>query len=88
MDGLLLIWNPETAALTSRIEAHNKHINAISWIPMHVDPDCQRIATASKDKSVKVWNVVSKICLLRMTTHTASVTKVLWGGEGYIYTAS
>jgi ribosome assembly protein 4 len=55
---------------------------------MHVDPECTRIATSSKDKTVKIWNVLSKQMLLTFRTHTASVTRVIWGGEGYIYTAS
>ena len=88
MDGKLIIWNPETSEMIKKFDAHNKHINALAWVPMHVDETCSRIATASKDKTVKIWSVVSKSLLFTLTTHTASVTKVLWGGEGYIYTAS
>jgi len=88
MDGKLIIWNPETSDMIKKFDAHNKHINALAWIPMHVDAACARIATASKDKTVRVFDVVRKVLLFTLTTHTASVTKVLWGGEGYIYTAS
>lgn len=88
MDGALMIWDPETSDLVKKFDAHNKHINALAWVPMHVDATCSRIASAGKDKTVKVWDIPRKCLVYTFTTHTASVTKVLWGGEGYIYTAS
>ena len=35
-----------------------------------------------------MWDTNAGACLKIFTCHTASVTKVLWGGEGQIYTAS
>lgn len=47
-----------------------------------------RIASSSKDATVRIWN--SKLRKLEFTlgSHTASVNVVRWGGEGVIYTAS
>lgn len=46
------------------------------------------MASSSKDQSIRVWDVNNSTCLKIFTSHTASVTKVLWGGEGLIYSAS
>ena len=46
------------------------------------------MASSSKDMSTRIWDTISQTCLKVLSCHTASVTKVLWGGEGMIYTAS
>ena len=46
------------------------------------------LASSSKDNSMRIWDAKSSNCLMVMTGHTASVTKVLWGGENLLYTAS
>ena len=38
--------------------------------------------------STRIWDANSQTCLRVLGCHTASVTKVLWGGEGMLYTAS
>lgn len=46
------------------------------------------MASSSKDCTTRIWDTVSQTCLKIFSCHTASVTKVLWGGEGIVYTAS
>jgi len=46
------------------------------------------MASSSKDQSVRIWDTNNCTCVKIFTSHTASVTKVLWGGEGLIYSAS
>ena len=46
------------------------------------------LASSSKDTMTRIWDANSQTCLKILSGHTASVTKVLWGGEGMIYTAS
>ncbi len=46
------------------------------------------MASSSKDKTTKIWDTKSQTCLLTLHCHTESVQKVLWGGEGMLYTAS
>lgn len=47
-----------------------------------------RIASSSKDGSVRVWNAKLRKLEFSLGGHTASVNVVRWGGEGVIYTAS
>jgi WD40 repeat protein len=47
-----------------------------------------RLASSSKDATVRVWNAKSRKLEFTLGSHTASVNVVRWGGEGVIYTAS
>ena len=46
------------------------------------------MASSSKDNMTRIWDTRSFTCIRILTCHTASVTKVLWGGESIVYTAS
>ena len=37
---------------------------------------------------MKIWSTFGQSCLYTLSSHTASVMKVLWGGEDLIYSAS
>jgi len=50
--------------------------------------DERLMASSSKDMQTRIWDTRSQTCLKILSCHTASVTKVLWGGEGMLYTAS
>ena len=43
---------------------------------------CRRFVSGSKDGDVRVWDVVTSSCIRTLTSHTASVTSVRWGGSG------
>ena len=55
---------------------------------MHLNKDCNRFASASKDGTVRVWDSRLRKTLFTLASHTAPVTCVKWGGGGWIYTAS
>jgi len=89
VDGILNIWNPENGkAICKNIKAHSKWITSISWKPLHLDEDCQTIATTSKDGFLKIWNIANSSCILNVHAHESSITKSIWSGNDYIYTAS
>jgi ribosome assembly protein 4 len=46
------------------------------------------LASSSKDKTVRIWHAVTNRCMYALNHHTECVTKVLWGGEGFIYSSS
>jgi len=89
VDGVLNIWDPETGKpLCRNIKAHAKWITSISWKPLHLDEFCSMLATTSKDGSLKIWNISNSACILHVHAHEGSITKSLWSGNDYIYTAS
>ncbi len=71
--------------LTARArQGHTKWITSLVWEPIHLleaGQDVRRLATASKDASVRVWDAAANKVLVILTGHTASVTNVRWGGQ-------
>jgi len=89
LDATLQLWDPVNGkANGSPMKLHTKWITSIVWEPFHLNPKCNRFASASKDGSVRIWNSDTKRCELSLSHHTDVVTCVKWGGEGLIYTAS
>jgi len=89
MDGDIYVWNPLTGAkVGAGFKGHKKFITAIAWEPFHKNPKSSRFASASKDGTVKIWDIELGRVLRGLSGHTASVTCVRWGGMGLIYTGS
>jgi ribosome assembly protein 4 len=72
-----------------KAKAHNQYISSLAWEPLHLNHGRgERIVTASKDGTCKIWNVRARQSLITLSGHTDAVEAVKWGGEGFIYTAS
>ncbi|KAJ8880372.1 hypothetical protein PR048_016841 [Dryococelus australis] len=88
-NGAVLVWDPHTGKQLGReLKAHKQWVTALAWEPYHSNPECRRLASASKDCDVRVWDVVLGHTLFTLAGHTASVTALKWGGSGLIYTGS
>lgn len=85
-----MVWSPKEGKLLRELKGHHKWVTAISWEPLHRSENGrgERLASASKDCSVRIWNARTGTCELILTTHTAAVTCVRWGGEGFLYSSS
>lgn len=94
MDNTVRLWDAQTGKpLGNAMKGHSKWVTSLSWEP-YWKPDDQnearrpRIASSSKDATVRIWNAGSKQTDMVLSGHKDSVTCVKWGGMGYIYTAS
>ncbi|OMJ25825.1 Notchless protein-like protein, partial [Smittium culicis] len=52
------------------------------------NPKANRLASSSKDGTVRVWDTTLRTCLFSVGGHTSAVTCVCWGGDGILYTSS
>merc|ERR1740123_3012369 len=84
--GQLILWSAKTGKHTWKRQAHKKWITGIAWEPMHKNPQCNRLVTASKDGLLKIWNISSRTSKT-LTGHQDTVQCVRWGREGFIYSA-
>lgn len=83
------MWYADTGKKCSKpLTGHKKYITALSWEPFHLNPKCVRLASCSKDETIKVWNVVTSKCEFTLSGHTKGVTCVRWNGDGCIYSCS
>eukprot|EP00088_Acartia_fossae_P069084 TRINITY_DN8923_c0_g2_i6.p1 TRINITY_DN8923_c0_g2~~TRINITY_DN8923_c0_g2_i6.p1 ORF type:complete len:501 (-),score=73.96 TRINITY_DN8923_c0_g2_i6:38-1513(-) len=89
--GNIICWDPITGKQKGKtMTGHKQWITCLSWEPLHLAPGgvCRRLVSASKDGDVRIWDVVTGQCARNLTSHTASVTSVRWGGSGLVYSAS
>ena len=87
--GEIRLWNPEDGSQRgSAMKGHTKWITSLAFEPIHVHGETLRLASSSKDHTVKVWNVINGNCETTISGHLDSVECVKWGGTGLIYTCS
>ena len=89
MDNNVLLWDVETGKQKGLpLKGHKNFITSLAWEPMISATSDRRLASSSKDCMVRIWSACNNSCIRSLTSHTGSITKVLWGGEGLIYSAS
>lgn len=87
--GVLIVWDPLTGQSVGKsIKAHKQWITSLAFEPMHLNIDCDRLATCGKDSSIKIWNVRTQSSVRTLSGHTDSVESIKWGGDGLLYSAS
>lgn len=90
MDNTVRLWNPKTGeALGGPMKGHTKWVTSLSWEPYHLqEPGRPRLASSSKDATVRIWDAVARKADIVLSGHKGTVSCVKWGGMGLIYTAS
>jgi len=87
--GEIRLWDPATGKQAgSVLRGHKKWVTAMSWEPLHRNPACERLVSASKDCTIKIFNARTGSCEVSMSGHSDSVESVKWGGVGLIYSGS
>ncbi|OCF76590.1 ribosome assembly protein 4 [Kwoniella mangroviensis CBS 8886] len=91
-DGQVRLWTPSTGqAYGQPLFGHTKWITSLAFEPLHLvksNSPSPRLASASKDGTVRIWNTSTRTIEFVLTGHAASVNVVRWGGENVIYTGS
>ncbi|KAF9482658.1 WD-repeat protein [Pholiota conissans] len=92
-DGQVRLWDPKTGKpIGDALKGHSKHIMSLAWEPIHLNATSPRLASSSKDGTVRVWSTLTRRSEYTLGGHSASVNVVKWGGtggkQGVLYTAS
>ncbi|KAJ7590513.1 WD-repeat protein [Mycena floridula] len=90
-DGHVRLWDPKTGKpIGDALKGHSKWVTSLSWEPIHLNSASPRLASSSKDGTVRVWSVLTRQLEYALGGHSASVNVVKWGGigKGILYTAS
>ena len=87
--GEVRVWDPETGKQKGKtLVGHKQWITWLVWEPLHLNPQCRKLASSSKDGDVRIWDVMLGACLINLSGHTQGVMCIRWGGTGLIYSAS
>lgn len=87
--GEIRLWDPKTGIQRGQpLKGHRKWITSLAYEPLHMDPTCRRMVSASKDHTMKIWNTHTGLCEGTICGHMDSVECVKWGGCGLIYSCS
>lgn len=89
-NGDINLWSPKTGQRLTKcpLIGHNKYITCLVWEPLNCNPDCRRLASSSKDSSIRIWDTVLQRCELVLSGHSMSVTCIKWSANGLLYSAS
>ncbi|SCU92889.1 LAFA_0F13520g1_1 [Lachancea sp. 'fantastica'] len=91
MDNTIRLWNAQKGeSCGDALKGHTKWITSLAWEPVHlVKPGNKpRLASASKDGTIKIWDTTRRVCLMTLSGHTNSVSCVKWGGRNVLYSGS
>ncbi|RGB25566.1 putative Notchless [Rhizophagus diaphanus] len=89
MDKTVRLWIPSTGkSLGDPLKGHTQCITCLAWEPQHLNPKCNRLASSSKDGTIRVWDTTLRRVVMTMSQHTAAVTCIKWGGDGLLYSSS
>lgn len=72
-DGILRLWDVETARCIRVLKGHTNRADCLLW-----SPDQQYALSGSQDKTVRLWDVQAGSCLRILEGHTGYVTSVAW----------
>lgn len=76
---------------TSTHVSYHSVLSSSRFYSFRSNPANPRLASSSKDGTVRVWNTTNRRLEYTLGSHTASVNVVRWGGgsgKGALYTAS
>ena len=77
MNGDLFVYDSRSGEEVLRLAGHGASVRSVRW-----NPEGNRIATRSEDRTVKIWDAVSGAELLTLEGSTEAVRNVDWNHDG------
>jgi WD40 repeat protein len=75
--GMSELWSWPARKPIGRLEGHEDVVYAVVWLPQQ-----QAIATASADRTIRIWNPITQRCLATLTGHSGPVLALAVSPDG------
>lgn len=89
-NGEINIWCPQSGERLTKtpLMGHTKWITCLVWEPINCNHQCKRLASSSKDSTIRIWDATMRKCEFTLSGHSMSVTCIKWSANGLIYSSS
>jgi ribosome assembly protein 4 len=88
-DNLIKVWEGQSGKkLRKPLKGHTKWITGLAWEPYHNNYECTRLASCSKDETIRIWDTKRSICEFTLSGHTKGVTSIKWGYNDLLYSCA
>lgn len=78
----IIIITTRDLLLLPQHRGHKQYVTSLSWEPMHLNNGaCERLASSSKDGTIRIWNARTGACLITLSQHTNSIECCRWSGS-------
>ena len=74
---IVMVWGIEKGQRDLTLQGHTDMVTDVCW-----SPDGRRLASASKDGTVRVWNAATGQQALSLRGQTGAVSSVCWSPDG------
>ena len=78
-----VLYNTSTGGVLQTLRGHNKPVTRVTF-----SPDCRRFASASLDRTVRIWDRTMGSCLHTLKGHTGCVKSVAFFGNDQLVSVS
>lgn len=88
MDGGVGLWKGITKCFFDFLRGHCGWVSCLRWEPSESEYSSRRLASGSRDSSIRVWDAWRGKCLMILNSHLGTVRTVEWDNNGRLYSGS
>ncbi|KIM26794.1 hypothetical protein M408DRAFT_330396 [Serendipita vermifera MAFF 305830] len=80
LDKTVKVWSITSSAPNFTFDAHER--GGVNFVEYHPDPHKPYIITTGDDRTIRIWDYLSKSCIQTLEGHTANVSFAVYLGGG------
>ncbi|KAH0614652.1 uncharacterized protein H6S33_000288 [Morchella sextelata] len=84
VDNTVMIWDKTTEACEAKLTGHIKSVVSLVWQPITTNspPTCRILASASDDRTIRIWNTISRTLIHELQCHIDPIESISFSPDG------